>query len=99
MFNRDDDFATGVSGFKIADRFRRLTEWVASVDDRNDFAGFEKRFQENQIGLIGFHGWHETDALAPGLRPARPQDHVFKQQGRLVNPAVTQTPWGFRARW
>jgi len=72
-----------VSGFEIADRFWCLIERVAFVNHRDDFARFEKFFQESQILLIGTHGGHKTDSLPARLRPARRKDHVFEQQPQI----------------
>src|SRR5437016_11114674 len=59
MCHRDDDFPSCVSCFEIPDRFSRLTQWVTSVDNRDNFAGLKKCSYEAQILVVWFHGWHE----------------------------------------
>ena len=46
MVNSNDYFSSGVSCFKIADGFGNPAKWVASVDNRRDFAGFQEIFHK-----------------------------------------------------
>ena len=49
MFHRYYYFSSGVSFFQIPDGLRDITQWVAPVDDRNDFSGFEKPSHDDQV--------------------------------------------------
>ena len=50
--HRDHDFSSGVSCFKIPDRFGGLAQWIPSIDNRYDLACFKQLFQKSQIFLV-----------------------------------------------
>ena len=59
----DDDFSLGVTFFQIADGLGDLTQLVVSVDDRRDFSGFKKFFQDEQVLFVSFRQ-HRDHLLA-----------------------------------
>ena len=95
----DDDFSSGVSCFKIPDRFSSLTQRVTSVDDGYDFARFKKLFHEKpNLFCYGFASPWKPIFLPPAFDIQGPRIMCSNKRGKVVNPAMTQIPWGFKAR-
>ena len=78
MVQCDDDFSSGVSCFKIAERFSSLMQWVASIDNWGDAAGLKQLLHEQQMLLR----WmlHEGAELLPMLLGSpSPQEHNLEK--------------------
>ena len=72
-----DHFSSGVSCFKIPDRFGGLAQWIPSIDNRYDVACFKQLFQKSQIFLV-WPCYHVTHFLTPSHRKQGSQEHGLK---------------------
>ena len=59
----DDDFSSGVTFFQIPYGLGNLAQLVMSVNDRRDFSGFKKFFQDEQVLFVSFRQ-HRDHLLA-----------------------------------
>ena len=78
MVQCDDDFSSGVSCFKIAERFGSLMQWVASIDNRHDTAGLKQLLHEQEM-LLRWVLHKGAEPLPMLLRSPLPQHHGFEK--------------------
>jgi hypothetical protein len=52
MREGDDGLPARMSFYKIANSFRRLAQWITSIDDGDDFSGFKKIFIDRTLSIF-----------------------------------------------
>src|SRR5262245_52602477 len=94
----DDYLASGVPGFKIANRFRCLTERITSVQRRRDLASFDELFDSDQVSGVDAGYAHEAQSTAARLRDPGCHEHVLGQTRQAGKSGQdTNTVWAQRA--